>query len=355
MDCLDATALAGVFVDAEPASPLRIELERHLDECSACRGLVALYAHLEEETRLESTVASHRAAPVERSLESGDVVGDRYVLERVIGEGGMGIVWSAADRQTGGRVALKALKSPTPELCRRIAREARVAAVIAHPNILEVRSVVPLPDGSPALVMDLLEGVPLSAEIAGNGGRLEPRDTIAILLPLVAAVRAAHAKGIIHRDLKPANVFLARDGTGADVVMLLDFGLAKAIAVDDDAADKITRSGAVLGTPHYMAPEQLFSEPIIDGRADIWSIGAMAYEMLAGRKPLDGRSLAQLVKSAVKGVTRPVGVLAPATPPPLATIVMQMLSVDPAARPSIAVVHTVLDALHAPGDVSASG
>lgn len=348
MDCLDASALAGVFVDAQ--SPLRAGVEQHIDGCSACRSLVALYAQLEEDTKLESTVSSARAAAVAaaRALESGDVVGDRYVLDRVVGEGGMGVVWSATDEVTGARVAVKALKSPSPELCRRIVREARVAAAVAHPNVLEVRSIIPLPDGSPAIVMDLLDGVPLSAELAARGGKLDVRDAVAILLPLVAAVRAAHAKGIVHRDLKPANVFLARDGSSrAAVVMLLDFGLAKAVAVDDEAAEKITRSGAIVGTPHYMAPEQLFGERGVDARADIWSIGAIAYELLSGRKALDGRSYAQLVKSATKGVARSLAELAPDTPAALVSIVMKTLSVDPNARPSIVEVHAVLDALAA--------
>jgi eukaryotic-like serine/threonine-protein kinase len=352
MDCLDAAALAGVFVDAQ--SPLRAAVEAHLDTCSACRSLVALYAQLEEETRLESTVSTEREpaseAAASQALEPGDVIAQRYVLDRVVGEGGMGVVWSATDRVSGARVALKTLKAPSPDLCRRIVREGRVAAAVAHPNVLEVRSVVPLPDGSPALVMDLLDGVPLSADLASHGGKLDAHAAVAILLPLVSAVRAAHAKGIVHRDLKPANVFLARDGSGdgagaPPIVMLLDFGLAKAIAVDDEAAEKITRSGAIVGTPHYMAPEQLFGERSVDARADVWSIGAMAYELLSGRKPLDGRSYAQLVKSATKGVTRSLAQLAPQTPAPLADIVMRMLSIDPGARPAIAVVHTVLDAL----------
>jgi serine/threonine-protein kinase len=210
--------------------------------------------------------------------------------------------------------------------------------------------VVPLADGSPALVMDLLEGRSLGAEITARGGKLDARTAVELLLPVVAAVRAAHAKGIVHRDLKPANVLLARDGEAAKpVVMLLDFGLAKLVAVDDEAAEKITRSGAVVGTPHYMAPEQLFGERGVDARADVWSIGAMAYECLSGRKPLDGKSYAQLVRSATKGSVRALAETAPEAPPALAAIVMAMLAFDPAARPTVAAVHAALDAISASG------
>lgn len=353
VQCLDATALAGLFgPPADPAS--REDVERHIDDCGACRSLVALYARMQDdtdETLLEPTVASTPPDQADRALASGDVVGARYVLERVVGEGGMGVVWAAADRASGRRVAIKVLKSPSPDLCRRFVREARVASAIGHPNVLEVRSVVPLADGSPALVMDLLEGRSLAAEIAASGGRLDPRTAVELLLPIVAAVRAAHAKGIVHRDLKPANVLLARDGDAPrPTVMLLDFGLAKLVAVDDDAAEKITRSGAVVGTPHYMAPEQLFGERGVDARADVWSIGAMAYECLTARKPFEGKSYAQLVRSATKGSVRAASELAPDAPTPLAALVMEMLAFDPAARPSIAAVHAALDAC-----LSASG
>jgi eukaryotic-like serine/threonine-protein kinase len=356
MECLDATALADLFV--EPQDPLRREgIERHIDGCEACRALVALFARLEDDdasapsaTVLAPTVESAPPTKESRALEAGDVIGARYVLERVVGEGGMGVVWAALDRASGGRVAVKVLKAASPELCRRFVREARVAASISHPNVLEVRSVVPLADGSPALVMELLEGRSLAAEIAAHGGKLDAHMTVGVLLPLVAAVRAAHAKGIVHRDLKPANVILARDAPGAEPVLtLLDFGLAKLVAVDDDAAEKITRSGAIVGTPHYMAPEQLFGERGVDGRADVWAIGAMAYECLTGKKPLDGKSYAQLVKSATKGVVRPIAELAPETPPALAALVASMLSFEAGKRPSIADVHAALDALSASG------
>ncbi len=348
MQCLDATALADLFVEARDAQSREL-VERHIDDCGACRSLVALYARLQDETdetELEPTVASAPPGGDEHALESGDLVGGRYELDRVVGEGGMGVVWAATDRASGERVAIKLLKSPSPELCRRLAREARLAAAIGHPNVLEVRSLVPLADGSPALVMDLLEGRSLGAEIVARGGTLDAQTTVELLLPVASAVRAAHAKGVVHRDLKPANVFLARDGASPrPVVMLLDFGLAKLVAVDDEAAEKITRSGAVVGTPHYMAPEQLFGERGVDARADVWSIGAMAYECLTGRKPLDGKSYAQLVRSATKGTIRAVADLAPETPASLAALVGAMLAFDPAERPSIASVHEALDAL----------
>lgn len=349
MGCLEAAELVELFHGSSVGA--REQADRHLDVCSACRSLVAAYARAEEDADGDLDPALAATLPVSsvgaEAPRPGDVLGSRWELERVVGEGGMGVVWAARDLATGARAAVKLLKSPSPELCRRFAREARVAAAIGHPNVLEVRAVIPMPDGAPALVMDLLEGRSLAAVLAERG-TLPPSELCAVLVPLVGAVRAAHARGVVHRDLKPQNVFLASDAPGAEpVVMLLDFGLAKVVAVDDEAAEKLTRSGAVVGTPHYMAPEQLFGESGVDGRADVWSIGAIAYEALSGNKALEGKTYAQIVRSATRGGPRPLAEVAPGAPAALAQLVDAMLAVERDARPTIAQVHERLDALAA--------
>ncbi|AKV02887.1 serine/threonine protein kinase [Labilithrix luteola] len=345
---------------SESGSGDRMEAVRaHIDDCEACRSLVVAYVLLadggdsepSDATRMASTVPSDQAVREARTvtnLSAGDVVGDRYVLERVVGEGGMGVVWAAREYASGATFAIKFLKAESTELCRRFDREARIASSLRHPNVLEVRAALSLPDGTPGLVMDLLRGRSLAAELSRRY-RLPGEEVVAYFLTLVSAVRAAHALGVVHRDLKPSNVFLATERDGSPpVVMLLDFGLAKLVAVDEAAAEKLTRTGAVLGTPAYMAPEQLFGEPGVDGRADVWAIGAMAYECLAGRRPLEGKSYAQLVRSATRGAIARTADIVPDISPLLASTVDGMLAIDPAARLPLAEVHARLDELHAP-------
>ena len=338
MECLDEAELAALFSVASGVSRVAsgVDLDAHLDGCSACRSLVAAYAAVgDDDTMMTPTVPSSPMGPA-RALEVGDRVGQRYRLERVVGEGGMGVVWAAEDLLTGERVAIKTLKSVHPELLKRFDREARVSASIGHPNVVDVRAILQLDDGSPAFVMDLLEGRSLATELHLRGGTLPVEEAVAVLLPLLSAVRAAHAKGILHRDLKPQNVFLAGGDGGPPVVTLLDFGLAKLLAKDEDALTKLTRTGAVMGTPQYMAPEQLYGDPAVDARADIWAVGAIAYEMLSGLLPLEGKSLAQLVRSAARGVVRPLPASVPA---PLGNVIHAMLAIEPAGRPSLADVH----------------
>lgn len=347
MGCLDANGLAGLF--EAPAHAAREEIDRHLDACGSCRSLVAAYARLEGdgasgEIALAPTVPSERprdrpSAGTGAGTSAGALVAQRYLLERVVGEGGMGVVWAARDLVAGHDVALKVLKGASPDLCKRFEREARVGSTLGHPNVVEVRAVLSLPDGTPALVMDLLRGRSLATEL-GEKGALGFAETLAILVPLVSAVRAAHAKGVVHRDLKPGNVFLAEDDDeGAPPVdTLLDFGLAKLVATDDAAAEKLTRTGAVLGTPHYMAPEQLLGEPA-SAPADVWAVGVIAHECLTGERPLEGKTFAQLVRGATRGAVRAL----PAELP-IADVVGRMLAIDPAARPTMAEVHAELDA-----------
>lgn len=355
--CLDARALAGLADELQ--GPSHEVVDAHLDACEGCRSLVAAYAlvardesgerandvelssgptHDASDEALSPTVPSSAATA---TLAEGALVGGRYVLERVVGEGGMGVVWAARDAFTGRPVAIKLLKGAAGDLCRRFERETRLAATLVHPNIVEVRAILSLPDGRPALVMDLLRGRSLATELAARGA-LPTAEVTALLRPLVAAVYAAHLRGVIHRDLKPANVFLAEDETDggeAPVVTLLDFGLAKLVATDEAAADKLTRTGALLGTPRYMAPEQLLGEGASKA-SDVWSIGVIAFECITGERPLEGKTLGALVRAVTLGKVR---ALPPETP--LAATVNAMLAIDPAARPSLVDVHAALDAL----------
>jgi serine/threonine-protein kinase len=366
MECLDATTLFDLFA-AGQARAERDRLDDHLDRCERCRELVAAYVLVADDDRVSinadtvigtppvedrpaggpaPSLGATEPAPHPPALRHfrGEIVEGRYRLARVVGEGGMGVVWAARDQETGRDVALKMLKVDSPLLTRRVLREAHVASVIGHPNVVEVRAVLVPPGAPPVLVMDLLEGESLDRVISARG-RIPAAEVVPVLMPLVGALRAAHQRGVLHRDLKPQNVFLARDDgdpRAPPVVMLLDFGLAKLIGHDVEA---LTRTGAIVGTPHYMAPEQLFGESDVDARADVWAIGAIAYECLSGRRPLEGSSYAQLVRSATRRALRSLGDVAPEVPPALSSLVDRMLAHEREGRPALFEVHAALEAL----------
>jgi len=215
---------------------------------------------------------------------SGAVLSRRWRLAQKLGAGGMGEVYAAAPIDGGPRVAVKVLRTEfilEPEVLARFLEEGRTCMRLIHPNIVRVLECTEAEDGSPYIVMELLEGVPLAA-YTGNGGRVPPAQAVPILQGILAGLAAAHAAGVIHRDLKPDNVFLTRDHEGTFVVKLLDFGVAKVMDAAGGMGNR-TRSGMLLGTPAYMSPEQVKNAKDVDPRADLWSAGVMFYEMLTGR------------------------------------------------------------------------
>jgi serine/threonine-protein kinase len=353
--CIDADALAEMFA-AGSVARFRDSFELHVDGCARCRELVAAYAIATDDSSdagVEIAYASTLAGPppvAPKQASAGDVLADRYVLDCVVGEGGMGVVWAAHDRVAQRRVALKILKNASPEAARRSWREARAVTHISHPAIVEVLDVLPPRPGSadsaPMLVMPLLEGESLDRLLV-HRGKLDVEETLSLLLPVVAGMQAAHERGVIHRDLKPSNVFLALDKESPEpVVLVLDFGLAKLLSDGtDDGADKLTRTGALVGTPHYMAPEQLFGERAVDARADVWAIGVMIYECLSGRRPLEGKSYGQLVKNAARGAVTPIEAAAPGIDPRLVALVTRMIAVERDERPQLDEVHAAMRAM----------
>ncbi len=246
----------------------------------------------------------------------------------------MGVVWAAEHLVTGKSVALKLLKSRDVTSVRRFLREAKIAGTLAHPGIVAVHDVLQLDDGTPALVMDLLEGESLAQRIAA-AGRLPADEVARMLLPVVDAVAAAHARGVVHRDLKPENVHLSPRGDRTHVTVL-DFGIAKVL---EPEARAVTQTGAVLGTPHYMAPEQVFGDRTVDGAVDVWSLGVILYEALSGQRPFEGENYGQVFKAVALGE-------APRLPAEvdqrLAGLVARMLERDRDARPPLSEVRAVL-------------
>jgi len=213
-------------------------------------------------------------------------VAERYELLRELGRGGMGSVYEARHTWTGRKVALKTLLSHLagdPNAVERFRREARAGVVGAHPNIAEVldMGVDPL-DGTLYLALELLDGEDLARRLVRETS-LTPAEALPLLVPAMMALDAAHRAGVIHRDIKPANLFLARGVDGPTRLKVIDFGIANLA----DAAP-VTRSGTPMGTPQYMAPEQVRGESNLDARADVWSMGVVCFEVLAGRRPFDG-------------------------------------------------------------------
>ncbi|MFO0550904.1 MAG: alpha/beta fold hydrolase [Polyangiaceae bacterium] len=246
---------------------------------------------------------------------------------RLLGRGGMGEVWEAVHEATGARVAVKVLGlRATPALRKRLEREAEMTRAMQHPAAVRVLELAQTNDGSPAIVMELLEGETLAEKLARDGPATN-EEAVSLLLPIVSAIGSAHALGIVHRDLKPANVFLERQGTQLRA-RLLDFGIAKALREDGDTT-RLTASGVLIGTPSYMAPEQLFGDPT-DHHADIWALGLIIYETLTGTLPAG-----QVLKLAMGPAQWDPRERTPTVPADLAVIVARMLTADPSGRPDM--------------------
>ena len=248
----------------------------------------------------------------------------RYRIERKIGEGGMGVVYAARDERLERTVALKTVRGATDDAGRRrVWREARAAAGISHPNICQLYEVEETDDGL-VLAMELLEGEPLGARLAR--GPLSAADSSAISLQVLDALAAVHGRGLIHRDLKPSNLFLTPHG-----VKLLDFGLARPVSagLGTDTATLLTEAGAIVGTPNYMAPEQVRGEAL-DARADIFAMAAMFFEMLSGRLAFGGATMVDVLHAVLH--EQPPALSGSATVAGLDRVIHRALKKQPADR-----------------------
>jgi serine/threonine-protein kinase len=228
-------------------------------------------------------------------MTPGIVVGGKYRLVRLLGQGAMGEVWAAVNEATGGEAALKLLSRPREELRHRLLREARACGKLRHRNIIDVHDVGETDEGEPFLVMALLNGETL-ADLLDRKRRLEPPRAAQIARDIARALAAAHKVGVVHRDLKPANVFLHREEGGDDIIVkVLDFGVSKDLEQSDGL---MTVAGATVGSPAYMSPEQARSAQDLDHRTDLWSLGVVLFEMLTGKRPFEGDAHQVLAKIA---------------------------------------------------------
>ncbi|WP_437912983.1 protein kinase [Sorangium sp. So ce302] len=275
------------------------------------------------------------------SAQPGDLLAQRFVIERQAGRGGMGFVYRALDRARGEPVALKLLAGEGDRQEERFAAECRILAGLSHAGIVRFVAQGVTDAGQRWLAMEWLEGEDLAARIARAG--LGVDDSVALALAAAEALAAAHARGVIHRDIKPSNIFLV--GGDPRRIKLIDFGIARL----SGATSLHTRTGVVMGTPGYLAPEQARGERA-DARADVFALGAVLFECLTGRPAFAGADvLAVLARLLIEPAPR-VRELRPDVPPALDALVARLLAKDPAARPaSAAEVAAALRALEAQG------
>ncbi|HEU4409382.1 MAG TPA: serine/threonine-protein kinase [Polyangiaceae bacterium] len=265
----------------------------------------------------------------------GTVLDGKWKLVRVLGRGGMGVVYEGLNVAIGKRVALKFIDAPIaadPEVVSRFQREAQAASAVDSAHIVQIFDTGTAPDGSPYLVMELLQGETLGARIR-RLGRLSVEETVHVLCQVLRGLGRAHAAGVIHRDLKPDNIFLVDRDDDPLFVKLLDFGISKIARQTTESGHTLTRKGAVLGTPYYMSPEQAQAHHDLDGRTDLFSVGAIAYECLHGKAPYAGLEAYEAIIVAI--VTRDAPSLKglhPELPTPLCEVVQRALSRDRDAR-----------------------
>jgi serine/threonine-protein kinase len=237
-----------------------------------------------------------------------DVIAGKYRVERVIGRGGMGVVVAAWHLELDQRVALKFLMpelAERGESAERFRREARAAARIKSEHVVRVLDVGNWEGNAPYMVMEYLDGRDLSAELRERG-TLTTKECVDYLLQAIDALAEAHALGIVHRDLKPENLFLNRRPDGSRSVKVLDFGISKTIVLGSSEEQSLTRTTNIMGSPFYMSPEQMRTPRNVDARSDIWAIGAILYNLLAGRPPYVAETIPQLCTMLLENDPEPL-------------------------------------------------
>ena len=282
---------------------------------------------------------------VDASAAAGSLIAGKYRIEELLGRGGMGAVYAARHVRTGRRFAIKLLSR---ELTgdegaeERFVREALLANSIQHPAIVEVYD-VGRDRGVPYMVMKLLQGETLGARL--ERGPLSVEQTLTLMLPVIDAIGAAHALGIVHRDLKPDNVLIEREG-GREFPRVLDFGIGKLLA-GDARGPAITRPGTIIGTPEYMAPEQVRGDAELDARCDVYALGVMLFELLTGSLPHTASDLGTLLRAIAYGAPPSPRALRPDLPEHLDAVITRALSPHPANRYPTAT--ALAQALHGDG------
>jgi serine/threonine-protein kinase len=279
------------------------------------------------------------------TLKEGDVIHSRYHLLRLIGRGASGEVWAARNQLIDRNVALKVLEPEVTRdkvLLRRFFNEAKSIGRVKHPSIVEILDLGQAEDGSPFLVLELLDGEPLRMRLAREGN-IEPELLFDVSSGIARGLDLAHQQGIIHRDLKPANIFLHRTATGSLVGKILDFGISK-IITGTPSNFTLTRTGTVVGSPAYMSPEQAAGREDLDGRADVWSLGIVLYEALCGMLPHQAPNYNALMVSILTEDVMPIALRRSDLPPSVCHVIDSCLKRDRDRRPGANALASMLEA-----------
>jgi serine/threonine-protein kinase len=266
-------------------------------------------------------------------LNEGDLLAGKYRIERRLGEGGMGTVVAAFHEQLQQRVAIKFLSpdhAKNPDAAARFLREARAAVKIQSEHVARVIDVAELESGAPYMVMEYLLGNDLSDELQ-RVGSLELATAVDYVLQSCEAIAEAHSVGLVHRDLKPANLFLTRRADGSPLVKVLDFGISKALSAPEEST-ALTSAKAMLGSPAYMSPEQARTPKLVDQRTDIWALGVIMFEFLAGDIPFTGDNAMALLAAAFIDKTPSLRAIRPDIPREMEAVIERCLQKNPADR-----------------------
>jgi serine/threonine-protein kinase len=316
------------------------DVDAHLQMCDDCSKLVRVlerdhHGTVDPQARPRAagghadTDVLFKAMRLDRGSLKGELLAGKYRLGELLGSGGMGVVYEAINTWTDRKVALKLLHpwlSADADTLDRFRREARIAGRISHPSIVEVLDLGQDPrDGSLYMVQKFLTGETLRKHIKERGA-LSGEAVAAIILPIVSALGAAHDGGVIHRDVKPENIILAVGGDGKIVPTLIDFGISK--FTESNVPGGLLHTGRAVGTPLYMSPEQLRADGPLDNRTDVWSVGVLLFELLAGRRPFQANSNAEVAAAILHGEIPSLRAVMPSVPEALSQVVAKAMERD---------------------------
>ena len=353
-ECLDEEAILSFCRGSMPLAR-RPAVEGHIAECDECRALVSAIVRssivepkevvadpamapttpaqgglgptIDNRPRSSASSAPPPASPV----QPGDVLAGKYLVERVLGAGGMGVVVAARHTQLEQRVALKFLlpaACEAPGAIARFLREGKAAARITSEHVARVVDTGVLGTGAPFLVMEYLEGSDLGA-ITAKRGPLAPAEAVEYVLQACEAIVEAHQLGIVHRDLKPANLFLTQRKDGSPLVKVLDFGISKA---EGGSQTQLTSTSMLMGSPRYMSPEQMVSAKDVDARTDVWALGVILYELITGKSVWQADTVQGLCALIATAPTPPLRSHAPHASAIIEQVVFRCLAKSPDQR-----------------------
>ncbi len=319
--------------------------DHHLDACPECRALISELARSTHHSpegaaahglghapgRSEEHLGEAQSAPAMPGVGPGVLIAGKYEIIEEIATGGMGVVYLAQQSGLNRSVAIKLMRASVAgsvDAAIRFTREARIAAQLSSPHIVSVVDIGLTEEGLPFIVMEHLKGRDLESHLAACGA-LPVSECIELARQICRGLHEAHSQGIVHRDLKPSNIFLVPEAGGGNRAVLLDFGVSK---LTTQADLSLTQTGTVMGSPRYMSPEQLADSKGVDHRADIWSLGVIIYELLAGTPPYKSNTLVHLVAEILQGRPQPLREIRPDVPAGLVAIVERCLRREPQER-----------------------